>query len=183
MSLYSGPPQDDDTHEVNPYDPNLVNSSTQTVIRVYPFVIEGVTHFADVKSDKKNQTTLSVRHDLESNKFYTLLRYTPFQDIKEDSLRVIEIPRFRKLNFITLAMPDNLDETIKKFTLEDDDGVGYLCSEVLRRAEGKITKSYKDAEVQTEVRAVPHLLEPAAVATVITDSQVQTMTCCRRKSF
>lgn len=183
MSISSDVHQSDETHEVNPYNPNLINSSTQTVIRVYPFVIEGVTHFADVKSDKKNQTAVSARHDLESAKFYSLLRYTPFQDIKEDCLRVMEIPRFRKLTFYTLAMPDNLEETVKMFTLADDDGAGYVCSEVLRRAEGKTTRSYQDAEVQTDVRAYPHILEPSKVATVVTDVQVQAQSCCRRNSF
>lgn len=163
---------------------NLTDSSTQTVIRVYPFILEGFSHYANIQSDKKIQTTLSVKQDLESSKFYSLLRYTPFQDIKEDSLRVIEIPRPRRLQFSSFALHKNLDVIAKMFSLEDDDGVGYICSEVLHRVEHKFTKALKDAEVQTDLMVSPHILDPASqsVAIVYNDSGNQTRPHCRRYS-
>lgn len=173
---------DDETNVVNRFNSNLVDSSTQTVIRVYPFFIEGVTNCAEVKSDKKIQTTLSVKQNLEDNKFYTLLRYTPFQDITEDSLRVIQIPRPRKLQFLGLPIPQNVDKKAAKFAMADDDGVGYICCEVLHHLENRTSKAYQDAEVQTDVRACPHLLDTESVATVFIDGSSQTMNCSRSKS-
>lgn len=176
---------DDETHEVNIFNPNLVNSSTQTVIRVYPFVIEGVTQFADIKSDKKIQTVLTVKQNLESNKFYTLLRYTPFQDIKEDSVRVLDIPRFRKLQFVSNSVPQNAEEKAAEFSMIDDDGVGYICSDVLQRLQNRTPKAYKDAEAQTDVRARPHILDSVSVASIFIDGSTLTIPspCCRRKSM
>lgn len=163
--------------EVNEYNPNLVNSSTQTVIRVHPFIFDGNNEYAEVKSDKKVQTALNVSHDLNSSKFYSLLRYTPFQDIRENSLRVFEIPRSRRLQFSSLAQNDNLDQKAVNFTLEDDDGVGYVCTEILRRLRNRVSKAYVDAEAQTDVRVSPQLLDSQAVATVICDADVQTGKC------
>lgn len=176
----SGP--DDISDEVNIYNASLIDSSTQTVIRVYPFILEGYSDFARIKSDKKSQTALSVKPDLENSKFYSMLRYTPFPDIKEDSLRVIEIPRPRKLHFSSFAHHENIEKHAIMFSLADDDGAGYVCSEVLHRIESRFTISYRTVEIQTDIQVTPHLLNPNAVASVFIDNGAQTNINCRRHS-
>ncbi|XP_050498311.1 uncharacterized protein LOC126879276 [Diabrotica virgifera virgifera] len=146
----------------------------QTVIRVYPHILEG-SDLPKITTDKKLQTVLS-ESPKDSEHFYALLKYTPYSDIIENNIRIIDIPRKKKLTFRALASSSEIEDHIRELTLSDDDGVGYLCAEILRGRETQHKQHFSDSHTQTDVLVHPHILEDQDVALVCETKATQTVT-------
>ncbi|VEN60895.1 unnamed protein product [Callosobruchus maculatus] len=163
-----------------------VDQSVQTVIKVSPHVLDTTTNYATVTSDKKMQTLIATRPKDLSSQFYSMLCYTPFQDIKEDAIRVLELPRKPRLQIKSAATSQDILKAAVSFSLLDDDGVGYICSEVMHRRALRFKKAYVEASTQTDLHIHPHILNDS-VAKVFIDSGVMTNpinapTCSRKTS-
>ncbi|CAH1968799.1 unnamed protein product [Acanthoscelides obtectus] len=150
-----------------------VDQSVQTVIRVSPHVLDTVTDYATVTSDKKMQTLIATRPQDLNTQFYSMLCYTPFQDIREDALRVLELPRKPRLQIKSAAIGQDILRAAVDFSLVDDDGVGYICSEVMHRRALQSKPAFVDASVQTDLHIQPHILNES-VAKVFMDSGIIT---------
>lgn len=150
-----------------------VDVAVQTVIRVYPHILEP-DNIARVSSDKRMQTEISIKPDEKNEQFYSMLRFTPYQDIQENCIRIIDLPRQVRLHFNPGVETDKMAQTARLFSLADDDGVGYICSELVYRLARKHKLSYVDEGVQTDLNVYPSLLKNEHVATVKTNSNLQT---------
>lgn len=136
----------------------------QTVIKVYPFVLPVNVSQASVTSDKKFCTVLSLETSNDSNKFYSLLQYCPYHDIEEHSIRVINLPRKTKLQWLRHSHLS--EEILKMNSLADDDGVADICNDLLLRLKSGKKNTYKEADTQTDLTVRPYLLEEPNVAKV-----------------
>ncbi|KAG5877454.1 hypothetical protein JTB14_026508 [Gonioctena quinquepunctata] len=146
--------------------PTTVNAETQTIIRVYPHVFNQSDEVASISSDKKIQSVIQMNPNDETSKFFSLLRFTPYADIMENSIRVIDLERKKKLQFAVLQKP-NLEADARRCFLADDDGVGEICLSVIQRGlkrEGR--SSFTDSTAQTDVKVKPHILQELKVATL-----------------
>nr|CAI5858077.1 unnamed protein product [Callosobruchus analis] len=161
------------------------DQSVQTIIRVSPHVFDTITDYAVVSSDKKMQTLIATKPRDQNSQFYSMLCYTPFQDIKEDALRVLELPRKPRLQIKSAATSQDILKAALKFSLLDDDGVGYICSEVMHRRALRFKKAFTEASTQTDLHVQPHILNDS-VAKVFKDSSAMTnpipAPSCSRKS-
>lgn len=147
------------------------NRGIQTVIKVYPFVLPASASRASVTSDKKFCTVLSLETSHDSHKFYSLLQYCPYHDIEENSIRVINLPRKTRLQW--LSQSHLSEETLKMNTLADDDGVADICNDLLLRIKTGKKTFYMEADTQTDLTVRPYLLEEPNVATVYRDIHTQ----------
>ncbi|XP_049821597.1 uncharacterized protein LOC126265088 [Aethina tumida] len=106
----------------------------QTILQVRPFILD-YPEFAKITANKKNVTEISIRPIEDIKKFYSLLQYTPFQDIKKDAIRVVELPRLTKLTFEKrsrasfIHLVRNMDEVL----LSDDDAISELCADIIKK--------------------------------------------------
>nr|CAH7740002.1 unnamed protein product [Callosobruchus chinensis] len=163
-----------------------VDQSVQTVIKVSPHVLDTVTDYATVTSDKKMQTLIATKPRDQNSQFYSLLCYTPFQDIREDALRVLELPRKPRLQIKSAATSQDIERAAIRFSLLDDDGVGYICSEVMHRRALRSKRAFVEASTQTDLKIHPHILDDS-VAKVFMDSStitnpINVPSCSRKQS-
>ncbi|KAH1027430.1 hypothetical protein HUJ05_000941 [Dendroctonus ponderosae] len=131
----------------------LQDKEVQTVVKVFPFVLSPAAPRASVTSDKKFCTVLSLEASSDSAKFYSLLQYCPYQDIEENSVRVINLKRKTKLQWVT-SNPFS-EQALIKTSLADDDGVADICNDLLLRLRTDKKISFKDADTQTELMKTP----------------------------
>ncbi|CAH1104602.1 unnamed protein product [Psylliodes chrysocephalus] len=151
----------------------FAHANTQTIIKVHPHMLE-IDQIPKVTTDRRQGTVLSITPKPDNN-FYSLLRYTPYSDIKENSIRVLDIPRLPKLQFHSIAESEEMEQRAREFSLADDDGVGYLCCSLIRRELCHNRTCFFDSEAQTDVSVVPHvLLDDNNVAFVFTTRGSQT---------
>lgn len=150
-----------------------VDASVQTVIRVYPHILDP-QNTARVSSDKRMQTEISIKPEERNDQFYSLLRFTPYQDIQENCIRIMDLPRQVRLHFNPVVESDKMAEIARQFSLADDDGVGYICSELIYRLARRQKPSYVDEGVQTDLNVFPNLLRDQHVATVKATRNLQT---------
>ncbi|XP_057670912.1 uncharacterized protein LOC130902677 [Diorhabda carinulata] len=148
-----------------------IDAAVQTVIRVHPNTLD-INGFPYISSEKKLQTVLSEKPD-DNKHFYSLLKFTPYSDIVENSMKIIDIPRKKKLQFHYLPSA-KIDENIRDLVLADDDGVSYICAEILKRRKTGNKIHYHDQETQTDVLVHPHILEDTDVSTVSETKGTQT---------
>ncbi|XP_050313736.1 uncharacterized protein LOC126748504 isoform X2 [Anthonomus grandis grandis] len=132
-------------------DETLRDIGVQTVIKVYPFILPPSTGRASVTSDKKFCTVLSLETSTESSKFYNLLQYTPYHDIEENNLRVLNLPRKTKLQWVTNKFSE---ETLKAVSLADDDGIGQVCDDLLLRLRTGKKTQWTEAGTQTDLAPI-----------------------------
>jgi hypothetical protein len=122
------------------------NKETQTMIRVYPYILGSSKIKARVICEGRCQTEVSIRPDQDDNIFYSMLEYIPFQDIQESSMRVVNLPRKLRLHFspgLKMKMPSSM--------CLDDDGVNELCIELrerMRKGFNKTSKQFEDTATQ-----------------------------------
>ncbi|XP_030753093.1 uncharacterized protein LOC115880107 [Sitophilus oryzae] len=122
----------------------------QTVIHVYPFILEPSDKHANVSEDKSFSTLLTLEPDRDNEEFYKMLEYCPFHEIEKDNVAVLDLPRKHKITFLLNSKfsPDSL----RALSLLDDDGISECCIDLLSRMRtGKALKSYKDGENQTNL--------------------------------
>lgn len=149
------------------------DASTQTVIKVFPHILAPF-QMAKASSDKKMQTEISIKPDDRIEQFYSLLRFTPYQDIQENCLRIIDLPRLVQLQFNPKVAFDKMSQMARQFSLADDDGVGYICCELIHRLDRMQRRSLTDTGMQTDMKVAPHLLKEQEVAIVTTSTTLQT---------
>lgn len=147
----------------------FIDKSVQTVIRVQ--TKKDDEDSVKVLSEKKMQTMIATQPNEDDSNFISLLRYTPYQDIYEDALKIIDLPRKARLQFGSLAGKFYNDSGM--FSLLDDDGVGYVCCEVVRFHDEPRRIEYADSAVQTDLKIRPHILSEESVATVTRDTGAQ----------
>lgn len=153
-------------------DPPKVNEEVQTIIRVYPHVLE-YNLTAHLSSERKCQTEIAIKPEQETKKFYSMLEYTPFQDIQETSIRTINLPRKARLQFNSASL-SRLH--IGNYLELDDDALSELCLDIRERIRAglyKAPKSFVDKEIQTDLRVQPHILEDDKVASILEDATTQ----------
>lgn len=154
-----------------------VDAAVQTVIRVYPHILDQPKYQqygARISSDKKMQTEISIKPDEKNEQFYSLLRFTPYQDIQENCIRIINLPRQVRLQFNPGVEFDKMAQVARQFSLADDDGVGYICSELIHRLGKRYRPAYVEEGAQTDLNVYPHLLSDEHVATVKNNLSSQT---------
>ncbi|EFA01544.1 hypothetical protein TcasGA2_TC007105 [Tribolium castaneum] len=126
-----------------------MDKEVQTMIRVYPHILESNKIKAHVISESKCQTEVSIAPDQEDKLFYSMLEYIPFHDIQENSVKVVDLPRKLRLHFSSTTKLTLLDSC----DLLDDDGIYELCLELKERersSANRRSKAFKNVEVQTE---------------------------------
>ncbi|KAL1505903.1 hypothetical protein ABEB36_005356 [Hypothenemus hampei] len=127
----------------------LHDQEVQTVVKVFPFILSPEQFRASVTSDKKFCTVLSLEATSESSKFYSLLQFCPYQDIEENSIRVIDLPRKTKLQW---ERPTHIsDENLINCSLADDDGVADMCTDLLMMIRSGKKTMFANTDTQTEL--------------------------------
>ncbi|KAF7282956.1 hypothetical protein GWI33_001639 [Rhynchophorus ferrugineus] len=125
------------------------DKEVQTVVRVFPFILEATDTRASARSEKKFCTVLSLETNKENKAFYSLLQYCPFSEIQKDSIRVLDLPRKTKLTFLK-HYRFSADE-LRILSLADDDGVAEYCVDMLTRMVAGQLTSYRETDTQTDV--------------------------------
>ncbi|CAG9854592.1 unnamed protein product [Phyllotreta striolata] len=143
---------------------STANASAQTIIKVHPHLLEA-DQISKVTTDRRQGTVLSVGPRQEQH-FYSLLRFTPFSDIKENSVRILDIPRSKRLQFNPINVSEEMESKAKMFSLADDDGAGFVCCSVIRREMVRDQAALVGAGTQTDVAVSPHILDENNVAYV-----------------
>lgn len=149
------------------------DKEVQTVVKVYPFILASSVSRASVTADKKFCTVLSLETSTDNSKFYNLLQYCPYQDIEDHNVRVLNLPRKTKLQWVTHTQLS--EQGLHKTTMADDDGVAEVCQDLLLRLRSGKKTTFADADTQTDLWVRPHLLEEPKVAVIYRTVSVQVM--------
>ncbi|CAH1130796.1 unnamed protein product [Ceutorhynchus assimilis] len=139
------------------------DKEVQTVIKVFPFVLPSFVNRASVTAGKKVSTSVIADPSPVNYQFYHLLQYCPYHDIQLDSLRVIDLPRETRLQFNTRTFSE---ETLKRISLADDDGVAEVCDDLLLRLRTGNRSTFRETATQTDLTQRTVHLSPEQVSEV-----------------
>ncbi|CAH0559142.1 unnamed protein product [Brassicogethes aeneus] len=145
------------------------NVEVQTILNVRPFILD-YPNIAKVTANRTTLTEIAIKPVEETKQFYSLLQYTPYQDIRKGSLRTLNLPKAPTLSFRKTSLPKGFTKLKKKalkLTLCDDDGFSEVCSDLLRRQEQDVLVVPEiDNSTQTKILVMPHILNQNAIAKV-----------------
>lgn len=124
------------------------DKEAQTMIRVYPHVFKESMITTHITSDIRTQTEITLPPKQDDKHIYSLLEYIPFQDLREQNMRVLSLPRKQRLQF-TSATKVQIEDCSG---IIDDDGIHELCLDLKERARKSTnvkTKTFATISTQT----------------------------------